>query len=592
MIEKKFSKIIKLLDSNQIPLLVFFLSFFIFISFAGTRLFLSDEGIIIDQFYNLINGSLALKIAKISTAQGVFISVGNNLYGIFSYSLLILALPVYYLLKFIDYFIGAHFFLLNLWGLSGGIIIYLIAKNMNLKHAISAGVISYLILIIANWFFFKPIYFPMWGELLSIEFTNILISSLLILIIYISFKNFFSQKVAFFASLFVIFATPISFYAITLKHHNLAVLLTTLTFYFFYKYSERKENKFIYLAYMTAGLCSWVRILDGTVVLTSLLITDLFVFRHRIKYFMTILLIILISLTPLFVYNYLILGNPFSIVENTPLVDKPVKLLTAKDYISLNENPSNNEQIELLNKLGYIWTARIKGEWYEILDYTLFLKLINTFGIFLVSPFLIIALIFIIDRIKSRTDSKTIEKFFGVYIFILFTIYILIYIFLNRNLLMSIISDTPFVLEYRYLLILYVILLYFALRVNKIRELIENRLKTIAILYGIILIINLIYFIAAFPMPFINIYYFEARITSIALIFLLLIYIFIKNKKSFINLLDKMLIFFIGLALAEASTLLLFYYWIASMTYVSPMQNHAIVPIMDNILRWMYQIVL
>src|SRR3990170_2151360 len=143
MIEILYKKIFKFFDKNQIPLLVFF-------SFAGTRLFFSDEGVILDQFYNLINGSLALKAAKIDTAKGIFITVGNNLYGKFSYSLLILSLPTYYISKTIDYLYGAHLFMLQLWALSGGVVVYLIAKTLNLKRAAAGGAISYFILITTN----------------------------------------------------------------------------------------------------------------------------------------------------------------------------------------------------------------------------------------------------------------------------------------------------------------------------------------------------------------------------------------------------------------------------------------------------------
>src|SRR3989337_565577 len=129
-------KISEFIEKNKSPLLIFFSSLFIFISFAGTRLFFSDEGVILDQFYNLINGSLALKAAKIDTAKGIFITVGNNLYGKFSYSLLILSLPAYYILKTIDLLYGAHLFILQLWAVSGGVVVYLIAKIRNLKHSL------------------------------------------------------------------------------------------------------------------------------------------------------------------------------------------------------------------------------------------------------------------------------------------------------------------------------------------------------------------------------------------------------------------------------------------------------------------------
>jgi len=579
------------LDLNPIPSLIFFSSFFILLSFAGTRLFLSDEGVILDQFYNLINGSLAIKIAKINTVKGIFISVGDNLYGLFSYSLLILSLPVYYLLRLIDPYYGAHLFILQLWALSGGVVAYLIMKYRNPKLAAITGNLSYFILIFSNWYFFKPIYFPKWGELLSIELTNILITSFIVLIVYQLFKKLFSDTIALFASFFVILATPISFYAITLKHHSLTLFFTLLSIYYFYKHHERKDNKFIFLAYFLAGLCVWTRILDGAILLITLLAMDFLILKKiSAKYILHVFLIILISLIPFFIFNYLILGNPFSILESTPLTDKVVTLLTAKDFISL-ENEGNNLQNELLNKLGYSWNS-LDSNWFRMFVSILFLKMNNTFGVFPVSPFIILALVFFMYKIKSKIKNNIMDKFFLLYIGIFLGIYSILSILFNVKSFTSILTDTPMVLEYRYLLIGYIILLYFALRINKIKELIEIELKNIVLLYGILLILGIIYFITQFPISVIDIYYYAAQITMICLIIVVSSSILLQNKKPIVTILNKLCVLFISISLVQASLLVLFYYWVVSMTYISPSQNFSILPILENMLKWMYQIFL
>lgn len=194
----QYKKIFVSLESNKIPIFLFLSSMFIFLSFAGTRIFISDEGVILNQFYSLIHGSLSLDTGKINIIKGVYLFFDGHIYGKFSYSLLILSLPFYYILRAIEFLYGAHLFLLQLWALCGGILVYLIAKNRNLKHAELFGAISYIIMIGANIALFKPIYFPMWGELLSIEFTNILISSFLVLFVYLLFRNFFGDKIAMF----------------------------------------------------------------------------------------------------------------------------------------------------------------------------------------------------------------------------------------------------------------------------------------------------------------------------------------------------------------------------------------------------------
>ncbi len=577
---KSYRKTIKLFESNKIPLFVFISSMFIFLSFAGTRLFLSDEAVILNQFYNLIHGSLSIETGKIKVLEGVYLFLEGHIYGKFSYSLLILSLPFYYILGSIEFLYGAHLFLLQLWALCGGIVVYLIAKNSSLKHAELFGAISYFIMIGANILLFKPINFPMWGELLSIEFTNILISSFLVLIVYLLFRNFFGDKIAMFASFFVIFATPISFYAVSLKHHVLTLLLTVLAFYFFYKYIEKKENKFMYFAYMLAGLCVWTRVLDGVVLLSTLLIMDIIIFKRDIKYIIFISMIITGSLLPFFSLNYLILGNPVSIMENTDIATESGTMQPGQNAIIYTDE--NYKSVALMRELGYGENDEIKYYWQDILLDITFSKLNNTSGIFIISPFLIIAIVFIIDRIKGKIKLNVMDKFFGLYI--------LLFIFSYKNYILTIVTDTPKVLEYRYLLIVYIVLLYFVLRIDTVRTLLESNLKALSKLYIIILIIILILLIKEFPLPFMNIYYYTALATSISLFILISTNLLVKNKRV-IDIIDKILIFTIALAIAEASIFLLFYYWIVSMTFISPSQNFTILPVLQNILDWMYMVV-
>ena len=544
----------------------------------------SDEGVIVSQFYNFIHGSLDLKVAKVNVEKGIFITVANHLYGKFSYSLLVISLPVYFALKNIDFLYGAHLFLLQIWALSGGISVYLLAKTWKIKNAVLGGFVSYFILIMVNLRSFNPIYFPKWGEIISIEFTNILITSFLIVMVYFLFKKFFNNKIAIFAIFFTIFATPISFYALTLKHHSLALFLTVLAFYFFYKYQEKKDIKFIYTAYVLAGLCVWTRTLDGAALMLSLIIIDILFFKRSFKHIAMISIIILISLIPFFTFNQLIMGNPFSIIELHPLSETPMRMQIEENMITLIESPAKIKQIELLKNLGFSWNPQIRTGLLDVLSDVTILKLGNTFGILLISPFLITAFVFILDRIKSKIKLSTTDKFLGIYATIFFI--------LHKNYVLAIITDTPMVLDYRYLLIMYIVLLYFALRINKVRELIESNFKKIALLYAAAVIILVLYFITIFPPPFMNIYYSLALITSGFLIISLSMSLLISNKKSYYDLLDKITLFFMALSLAQASILLLFYYWIVTITYISPSQNQTIVPILENTLKWMYQVLL
>jgi type III secretory pathway component EscU len=70
------------------------------------------------------------------------------------------------------------------------------------------------------------------------------------------------------------------------------------------------------------------------------------------------------------------------------------------------------------------------------------------------------------------------------------------------------------------------------------------------------------------------------------------IHFLISNKSNMVIPLDKLTIFFVALSLALATFFMGFYYWVNSMTYISPLQNYTIVPVLGNILQWMHQIIL
>jgi len=145
-----------------------------------------------------------------------------------------------FFIKLDRFFVQCSFILMQLWAISGGIIVYLAAKNMEQQECCYCRIGFIYYLISYQFALFWADIFSKMGEVISIESTNILISSFLVLAVYFLFRDMFSPKIAIFASFFTIFATPISFYSITLKHHSLTVLLTLLAFYCFYKYQEKR----------------------------------------------------------------------------------------------------------------------------------------------------------------------------------------------------------------------------------------------------------------------------------------------------------------------------------------------------------------
>lgn len=573
----EYKNIIKFLETNQTPVIIFLTSLFIFITFSTTRLFLSDEAILLNQFYNFVHGSLFFQAIKIKATIGPHLLIDNHLYGKFSYSLIILSFPLYFILKQINVFYSAHLFIVQLWALCFGITLYLIAKSRGKGYAGTIGVLSYFALIAVNSYYFVPLGFPKWGELLSIELANIIISSFLTVLVYFLFRDIFNNRTAIFASFFVILATPVPFYAVSLKLHSLSLLLTVLAFYFLYKYISLKEDRFVYYAYSMAGLCIWTRILDGAVLLASLLIMDIIVLKRGMRHAASIFAVILISLAPLLTFNYLILGNPVSIIELTPSGGAPIKIPVAPNVIDYIQERNNTNYSSLKEKLGYIARPQVKNDPVNILLDTTILKAGNTFGIFLVSPFLILSIAFAFEWIKRRIRLTAMDTFFMLYTVLLFLAYI--------DYFLTIVTHTPTVLEYRYLLIMYIILLYFTLRAGRVREMVETELKTISLVYAIILITGIIYLVKGFPMPLVSIYFYAALVTSISLLIMLLINARTEHKSAGGGITGKLVVFTAALSLALASIFLMFYYLALAATYIPP-DNYNIIPIMEQFMKW------
>ncbi len=155
--------------------------------------------------------------------------------------------------------------------------------------------------------------------------------------------------------------------------------------------------------------------------------------------------------------------------------------------------------------------------------------------------------------------------------------------------LITIITHTPIVLEYRYLMVLYLVLLYFVFRINTVRKLIEDNFKKIFSIYGIFLILNLVIFAGSYPINVLKVYYFTAIGTSIILLFLVSMSLLNGDKIFSAGLHNDLLTIFIAFALAEASTILILYFWIVNMTYISPQQNFMIVPVIENINKLIFQ---
>jgi 4-amino-4-deoxy-L-arabinose transferase-like glycosyltransferase len=141
---------------------------------------------------------------------------------------------------------------------------------------------------------------------------------IVILIIYRLFKHIFdSERIGFVAALIALIGTSFSLWALTGKDHSLSLLFIMLGIYFYYSYVQSNQAKYKYLAFAMVGLEVWVRAEAAVPLFCALILTELlFVYRNntaraQLQNIAKIVLVILISLLPFFINNYLLFGNIF-----------------------------------------------------------------------------------------------------------------------------------------------------------------------------------------------------------------------------------------------------------------------------------------
>jgi len=123
----------------------------------------------------------------------------------------------------------------------------------------------------------------------------------------------------FVAALIALIGTSFPLWALTGKDHSVSLLFIMLGIYFYYRYAESNphNNKYKYVAFAMVGLEVWVRAEAAVPLFCALILTELlFVYRSntaraQLQNIAKIGAVILISLLPFFINNYLLFGNIF-----------------------------------------------------------------------------------------------------------------------------------------------------------------------------------------------------------------------------------------------------------------------------------------
>lgn len=317
-------KMLPFIFPDKKTLTIFLFSLFILLSLLSIGFYLNDE---MEQgvcFYNLLHGHITIEEIPeyyYVTQSGLhmaprFAEYGGHKYIAASHGVAIFSLPFYYFLLGMDaIFNGISYFFVIFWGCLIAVIaclaadIFISKGRRELIKLMGIGVA--VILTIVNIIFIQPIDFTKWGPVISIQFMSIVYTSFGLVVLFRLLRNCFNERIAFFGVVLLLLSSPVTFWGIGQKYHalNLSLFIFALAAFYFGK-TKAKESYHL-VAYVFAGLAIWVQLFSGIVILLTLFLVDLFTIkRKRVKNLVKILAVILISLTPYFVENYVIYNNP------------------------------------------------------------------------------------------------------------------------------------------------------------------------------------------------------------------------------------------------------------------------------------------
>jgi hypothetical protein len=461
---------------DRTAIVIFLLAFTLLLSFWQVGLLLNDEWITANQLTNLKHGSLTVDVIKYGGDWGIY-DMGGRPVGAYTHALPIFALPVYYALAAIAYIINLRLFFIFVWLFALSALIYYYSGTKRTKYVLAILALLFFATNLILYFFpalygfwsflHHPLQFARWGEIAAINLLNIMAMCIVILIVYRLFKQIFnSERIGFLAALIALIGTSFPLWALTGKDHSVSLLFIMLGIYFYYSYVQSNQAKYKYIAFAMVGLELWVRAEAAVPLFCALLLTELlFVYRNntaraQLLNVTKIVLVILISLLPFFINNYLIFGNIFFpamtdvTLTGTTNVTAPVSAHGIDHIVAMLRSTS---------KIPALFGMMLGR--YHVLPENVVPFLFHNdkpwlMSVFEVCPLLIFSILMLYRLyVFLRRNARAILKK-GNYLPFLFLCFIIVHILINSG------QTVPYygggTWDYRYFLPIYVPLLYFS----------------------------------------------------------------------------------------------------------------------------------
>ena len=327
MISETLKKLYKFVLPDDTSSLIFYASLALFIAIWNINIFLNDEVGLVGQLFNLVHGSLSLAVMPDKIYEGLSFgnrfgncvpiqsfTLGGKVYALCTHAVPVFATPFYYLLYVANITIGIRLFFVTVESFSIFMIVMLLGKRCGrARLGIYVGIFTALVVFSANAYIgstMAPLVFDQWGALMAIQLLNIVATALVMVISYRIFNRYFrSTRVGEFGAMYLLIATPLTFWAIASKDHAMSVFLIVASIGSFYKYLLDGKTVNRYISYALVGLTVWVRIFDALPLFDAIFLTDMVTSRGKVKGLLTAFATLLLSLAPYFINNYLLFGN-------------------------------------------------------------------------------------------------------------------------------------------------------------------------------------------------------------------------------------------------------------------------------------------
>lgn len=460
---------VTLLFPDNYSRILFVLSLFVLLSFWQTGMYLNDEAKSANQLTNFVHGSLYIKEQKIELNQRYYYTISGGTIAPYTHFLSVFALLPAAVLFLINKLSGIRLFFSIIWSACWYLLCLLIGRELKReKLGASIGLLSIPMLgANAAISIMRPVDFGVWWELLSLQFLNIILTAASILIIYHLFKRLFDSKAfGFFAGAFILFCTSITFWGVSGKDHSAVVFLVSAAFYSFYLYSQNCNPIYRYTAYFAAALNVWVRLDSAVPLIISLVLVDIFLITRtkRLSSFIKISALLLISLVPYFINNYMIYGNPLFPPQYAAQFGSSSRgdaLVPALEISNISQ--SNKNLLPYLNTFSSVFgSSSFIGKTYAVFFHFNEKLSTVTAAIFEYSPFLALSIAGIIIFVfKRKPVSRLFEKDSAIKV--LFLVYSIILTLIYFKFIGDSAQDILPSYDMRYFATLQISLLFFAL---------------------------------------------------------------------------------------------------------------------------------